>query len=65
MKMIKLLCSLGALLLVGAWLNSANATIIQFDLQGTGDSDFCLETKTRPRPVAAAEKSAPAFSSTM
>lgn len=36
MKMIKLLCSLGALLLVGAWLNSANATIIQFDLQGTG-----------------------------
>src|SRR2546422_8072570 len=34
-KMIKLLCSLGGLLLIGAWLNFANAAIIPFDLQGT------------------------------
>ena len=33
--MIKLLCSLGGLLLIGAWLNLANAAIIPFDLQGT------------------------------
>ncbi len=35
MKMIKLLCSVGGLLLIGAWLNFANAAIIPFDLQGT------------------------------